>query len=58
MESIPITTRLFKGGKKVGSKSPSSGDLTITAPDGNRPIKTYSTDRLFGKAPKSPMKVK
>lgn len=55
MGAIPITTRLFKGGKKVGSKSPNSGEIAVTAADGNRPIKTYSSDRLFSKAPKNPM---
>lgn len=58
MGAIPITTRLFKGGKKVGSKSPSSGEMPVTAPDGNRVIKTYSTERLFNKAPKNPMNTK
>lgn len=55
MEAVPITTRLFKGGKKVGSKKLNSGEMPVTAPDGNRVIKTYSTERLFNKAPKNPM---
>lgn len=55
MGAIPITTRLFKGGKKTGSKSPNSGELAITSPDGNRVIKTSSSDRLFSRAPKNPM---
>ena len=55
MSVQPITTRLFKGGKKTGSKKLDSGTTTIVAPDGNRPIKTYGGNKLFNGAPKSPL---
>jgi len=55
MSVQPITTRLFKGGKKTGSKKLDSGATTIVAPDGNRPIKTYGGSKLFNGAPKSPL---
>lgn len=55
MSVQPITTRLFKGGKKTGSKNLNSGPSTIVAPDGNRPIKTYGGSKLFNGAPKSPI---
>lgn len=55
MATQPITTRLFKGGKKVGSKKLNPGPDVVVAPDGNRPIKTYGTSKLFYNAPKSPL---
>lgn len=55
MASVPITTRLFKGGKKTGGKKLNPGGSPVVAPDGNRPIKTYAGDRLFRNAPNSPL---
>jgi hypothetical protein len=55
MSTTPITTRLFKGGKKAGSKNLNSGPSTIVAPDGNRPIKTFGRNKLFNNAPTSPL---
>jgi hypothetical protein len=55
MSVQPITTRLFKGGKKVGEKKINPGGSPVVAPDGNRPIKTYGGSKLFNGAPKSPL---
>jgi hypothetical protein len=55
MSVQPITTRLFKGGKKAGEKKINPGGSPIVAPDGNRPIKTFSKSKLFNNAPKSPL---
>lgn len=55
MSVQPITTRLFKGGKKVGEKKLNPGGSPVVSPDGNRPIKTYSGSKLFNGAPKSPL---
>ncbi len=55
MSTTPITTRLFKGGKKVGEKKINPGGSPVVAPDGNRPIKTYGRSKLFNGAPKSPL---
>lgn len=55
MSVIPITTRLFKGGKKVGEKKLNPGVSPVVAPDGNRPIKTYAGSKLFNGAPNSPL---
>ena len=55
MATQPITTRLFKGGKKAGSKKLDTAPVPVVAPDGNRPIKTNAKSKLFNAAPKSPL---
>lgn len=55
MATQPITTRLFKGGKKEGSKKLDTAPVPVVAPDGNRPIKTNAKSKLFNAAPKSPL---
>jgi hypothetical protein len=51
----PITTRVFQGGKKTGSKKLHCGDTPVVAPDGNREIKTESKNAVKAKTPKSPL---